>query len=336
MDLLFELAKGLKDLPADETIACLAAEQIPHIVHSTTEDVIIVTAEPSPSQIQVLAGRLAWTTVIDELLFSCPFDELEKNARVHPLTTPGSLAVRVKNRSSKYSSESAVDALADAYTSDHPIDLRRPVHEVRAVLTDDIVYVGRKLAEVDTAGFELRKSQYRPFFTGITMHPRLARALVNLSRVRAGELFCDPFCGSGGILLEAGLMGMTLIGGDIESKMTTGCTKSLEHYGIRKFQLFPTDIGKLPDYVPDVDGVATDFPYGRSTTTKGEDRTRLYDRAFDAIAKMLKPGRYAVCGLSDRSLIALGEKHLCLQAVYDIRAHRSLTRSFALFRKSRG
>lgn len=334
MDLLFELSKGLKDLPADEAVACLEAEQIRHTVISTNEDVVVAAADVSHSQIQVLARRLAWTVVVDELLFTCPVDELENQAQKHHLTTPGSLAVRIKNRSTSRKSEDILDVLADVYSSTHPINLRQPVHEVRAIVTNDIVYVGRKLAEVDTSGFEQRKSQYRPFFTGITMHPRLARALVNLSRVRAGELFCDPFCGSGGILLEAGLMGITVIGGDIEPKMTTGCTKSLEHYGITRFQLFPTDIGTLPDYVPDADGIATDFPYGRSTTTKGEDRAQLYDRAFQAIAKMLKPGRYAVCGLSEKNLIPIGERYLTLQNVYDIRAHRSLTRSFAVFKKT--
>ena len=333
MELLFELLKTVPDLPADEVIACLAAEQITHTTLQRSAEVLVVTAKAAYPEVRRLAARLSHTSVVDELLFSCPPDELTAFAQAHPLPAGGSCAVRVKNRSTRRQSGRIIDALADVYSQDHPIDLQAPDHEIRAVLTDDLVYVGRRLVEIDAAAFEQRKSQYRPFFTGITMHPRLARALVNLSRVRAGGLFCDPFCGSGGILLEAGLMGMTVIGGDVESKMTTGCTKTLEHYGITKFQLFPTDIGKLPDYVPDVDGIATDFPYGRSTTTKGEERMQLYERSFHAIASMLKPGRYAVCGVSEKQFIALGEKYFTLQAVYDIRAHRSLTRSFTVFKK---
>lgn len=60
---------------------------------------------------------------------------------------------------------------------------------------------------------------------------------------------------------------------------------------------------------------------------------QLYERSFHAIASMLKPGRYAVCGVSEKQFIALGEKYFTLQAVYDIRAHRSLTRSFTVFKK---
>lgn len=333
MELLFELLKTIPPLPSGEAIACLEAEHIPYTTHETTVDILTASAEISPTAIQRLADRLSHTSVIDELLFASPIDDVINQAQTHPLHDKGSIAIRVKNRSTHYQSEPFIDALASVYSTDHPINLQHPDTEIRAILTDEHVYVGRKRAEIDTSLFEQRKSQYRPFFTGITMHPRLARALVNLSRVKAGDLFCDPFCGSGGILLEAGLMGMTLVGGDIEPKMTTGCTKSLDHYGITHFQLFPTDIGRLPDYVPDVDGIATDFPYGRSTTTKGEDRTRLYDRAFQAIATMLKPGRYAVCGLADKTLLSLGERYLKLQSVYDIRAHRSLTRSFAVYQK---
>jgi tRNA (guanine10-N2)-dimethyltransferase len=334
MELLFELLKTIPPLPAGEAAACLEAEQIPYSITTTSDDIIVVTGDMSPHEISRLAARLSHTSILDRLLFTCHPDELIKTAQAHPLPTPGSFAVRVKNRSTQHQSEDIIDSLADVYSNSHPIKLQKPDHEIRAIVTDDLAYVGIKLAEIDTSVFETRKSQYRPFFTGITMHPRLARALVNLSRVRPGELFCDPFCGSGGILLEAGLIGMRLIGGDIEPKMTTGCTRSLDHYGLTGFQLFPTDIGRLPDYAPDVDGIATDFPYGRSTTTKGEDREQLYDRAFHAIAQLLKPGRYAVCGLADKTLIPLGEQYLSLQTVYDIRAHRSLTRSFAVFKKN--
>jgi len=333
MQLLFELLKTIPPLPGDEVIACLQAEHIPHTILHRSTDVLAVEADASMTQVHTLAGRLSHSSVIDELLFTCPPDQLTTATQHHPLNQTGSLAVRVKNHSTRYQSDAVIDALADVYSQDHPIKLQKPDHEIRAVVTDDHVTVGRKIADIDTAAFEQRKSQYRPFFTGITMHPRLARALVNLSRVRAGELFCDPFCGSGGILLEAGLIGTQVIGGDIEPKMTTGCTKTLEHFHINHFQLFPTDIGNLPKYVPDVDGIATDFPYGRSTTTKGEHRETLYERAFETIAQLLKPGRYAVCGLSDKHLLSLGERHLRLQAVYDIRAHRSLTRSFAVFQK---
>ena len=91
----------------------------------------------------------------------------------------------------------------------------------------------------------------------------------------------DPFCGTGGILLEAGLIGIHIIGSDIEQKMIDGCQKNLEFYHLKNFQLFCADIGDISQYVSSVDAIVTDFPYARATTTKGEQLTKLYNRAFD-------------------------------------------------------
>lgn len=46
-------------------------------------------------------------------------------------------------------------------------------------------------------------------------YPQLARALLNISKARAGDLVLDPFMGSGTTLLEAWLMGLDSIGFDI-------------------------------------------------------------------------------------------------------------------------
>ena len=49
----------------------------------------------------------------------------------------------------------------------------------------------------------IRRPRARPFFHPAAIFPKLSRALVNLSRVGAGEVFLDPFCGTGSLLLEA-------------------------------------------------------------------------------------------------------------------------------------
>jgi tRNA G10 N-methylase Trm11 len=35
-----------------------------------------------------------------------------------------------------------------------------------------------------------------------------------------------------------------------------------------------------------VDAIVTDFPYGKSTTTKGEEKKQLYTRSFENINKL--------------------------------------------------
>ncbi|GAH56289.1 unnamed protein product, partial [marine sediment metagenome] len=62
--------------------------------------------------------------------------------------------------------------------------------------------------------------------------PKIARALVNLSGVKEKELFLDPFCGTGGILIEAGEIGARVIGIDVQGKMVRGAEENLGFYGL--------------------------------------------------------------------------------------------------------
>ena len=122
-----------------------------------------------------------------------------------------------RNRSNKIDSQTIVRALAESYTPHRNVVLDHPDSEIRGMITDDKVYVGIKQVEIPRKNFETRKVQNRPFFSPISLHPKVARALVNLSEVEKNETLLDPFCGTGGILLEAGLIGANVIGNDIQT-----------------------------------------------------------------------------------------------------------------------
>ncbi|EMR74772.1 THUMP domain protein, partial [Thermoplasmatales archaeon SCGC AB-540-F20] len=130
------------------------------------------------------------------------------------IDSEGSIAINYKNRSSSVDSQPIIRVLAEIYTKDKPVNLDNPDLEMRVVVTDTNVYVGSKIVEVKRGEFEKRKVQHRPFFSPISLHPKLARALVNLSSIKRNEKLLDPFCGTGGILLEAGLIGTKIIGSD--------------------------------------------------------------------------------------------------------------------------
>jgi tRNA (guanine10-N2)-dimethyltransferase len=89
----------------------------------------------------------------------------------------------------------------------------------------------------------------------------------------------------------------------------------------------------MPNYLNSVDAIVTDFPYGKSTTTKGEDMENLYLRAFESISKVLKTGGRAVIGISRNDLIKLGKEYLSYIETHEFRAHRSLNRYFVVFKK---
>ena len=104
------------------------------------------------------------------------------------------------------------------------------------------------------------------------MHPRLARAMINLSGKTSGMIL-DPFCGSGGLLVEALFLGFEVTGIDNDQTMIQRCEVNLRHYG------FPQENYKLlfQDaliYTKKADAVVADVPYGKNT--KGRDLGRLY------------------------------------------------------------
>jgi putative N6-adenine-specific DNA methylase len=59
---------------------------------------------------------------------------------------------------------------------------------------------------LDTSGAGLYKRGYRAQNMGAPLRETLAAALVTLSRYRGRDPFCDPFCGSGTIPIEAALI----------------------------------------------------------------------------------------------------------------------------------
>ena len=59
---------------------------------------------------------------------------------------------------------------------------------------------------LDTSGEGLYKRGYRAQNMGAPLRETLAAALVTLSRYRGKDPFCDPFCGSGTIPIEAALI----------------------------------------------------------------------------------------------------------------------------------
>jgi tRNA (guanine10-N2)-dimethyltransferase len=115
--------------------------------------------------------------------------------------------------------------------------------------------------------------------------------------------------------------------------MIKGCKKTLDFYKISDYCLLQSDIGDITNHVSEVDAIATDLPYGKATTTKGEAMNNLYLRAFEIFGDVLKERGRLVVGLSDRSWVKKVYKNLKLLEIHELRAHRSLTRYFAVFKK---
>ncbi|MGZ4121877.1 MAG: THUMP domain-containing class I SAM-dependent RNA methyltransferase [Tumebacillaceae bacterium] len=83
-----------------------------------------------------------------------------------------------------------------------------PVYRCKVSLLKDVA-----LLTIDTSGAGLHKRGYRKLTAQAPLKETLAAALVDLSRWRPHRTFLDPFCGSGTIPIEAGLIGRNIAPG---------------------------------------------------------------------------------------------------------------------------
>ncbi len=335
MNILFELSKEHPVLPQNEIISVLNAENILYTINEKNDDIVNISTDSDIKLIKDAANRLSHIFFVDELYFSClnQISEIEKMAKTNFIDLPGSIAIRYTNRSKNSNYKEIIKKITDIYTKNKKVNLKNPDNEIRVFINDSKIYVGKKIISVDRRQYEKRKVQFRPYFSPISLHPRIARALVNLSGINKNEILLDPFCGTGGILLEACLIGVNVIGSDIEEKMIQGSKETLDFYKLNNYQLIHSDIGDLIKHIILVDAIVTDLPYGKSTTTKGEDMNKLYKRSFEIFAEILKPKKKAVIGLSDKNWAIKIHKNLKLKNIYEFRVHKSLTRYFAVYEK---
>lgn len=158
------------------------------------------------------------------------------------------------------------------------VDLKNPVTSFELFFIGTQVIVGKRTGTISAAPFLARRPHLRPIMHPSGMQPRLARALVNLTGAWKGTI-TDPFCGAGGILLEAGLMGFKTVGTDIHDAQITRAKKNLAGLKPKLKVADATKIGK-------VDYVVTDLPYGLHT--KGKELPKMYLKFLQQLKKNLK------------------------------------------------
>ncbi len=322
---LFELSGEHPTLPAAEVLACLRAES-PDSRQLALGPGYLLAACDLGSLPQV-HGRLGLTHRFGRYLASCELDELEPVSSRLELPS-GSVCVRARKVEGSFPEVNTHDVarkVGKALSREHEIDLTSPELTVRALLSEKVhLFISEH--EIDRKQFDRRKVAERPFFSPISLHPRYARALINLTEAKRGDRVLDPFCGTGGIVLEAALLGMRALGSDIDPQMVEGCRRNLEHFGVEG-EVQVADIGDVPSMFGKVGAVATDPPYGRAASTKKEDIDVLYRRGIKASAEVLSPGCRAVIVLPREALS--GEMELL--ELHRQRVHRSLTRHYHIF-----
>ncbi|MFP4625398.1 MAG: methyltransferase domain-containing protein [Natronomonas sp.] len=182
--------------------------------------------------------------------------------------------------------------------------------------------------------FSDRQPTQKPFFQPGSMDPMDARALANIARAGPDARLLDPMCGTGGILVEAGLAGAAVVGVDAQSKMVRGARRNLGAYLEDEYETLLGDATRLPfversreadttrtDFP--FDGIVFDAPYGRQSKIAGRPLEELLESTLVEVRR-LAPIAVVVC---DRPCnVVAARAGWTIESRFDRRVHRSLTR----------
>ena len=318
---LFELGGENIELGKCEAIELLKTEKYePKLVYYK-ENIIILDVLHEISKIVI--RRLGMTkrvskvvyysgkNILNEILEEVPIIDIKKK----------SFAIRLVKRNGISEKEIAIK-LGEKVPKKNKIDLTKPDVKI-------LYYSGEKtiisLWERDLETYYTKclehHIKYRPFFSPISIHPRISRSMVNLSNSTKGDRVIDPFCGTGGMLIEIADMQIEAIGIDILGKMVENSIGNLKHYNL-KGVVVKGDIENISNY--DFKAIVTDPPYGLSTTTKGEGVKELMSRSMEIFARIMKKEQRIVVAISNPKLI--NSKEFTLIHKFEWYIHKSLTR----------
>lgn len=191
------------------------------------------------------------------------------------------------------------------------VDLDDPDTTLKIYNTEEGLVYGELVEDIPRGLFEKRSNENRPFSSPISLDPVLARVMVNLSGVSAGEHILDPFCGTGGLLIEAGLCGVGVHGSDAQEEMIEGSTQNLEEYGIISYDLEPLDISDV-EKIDRYNAIISDLPYGKASKKKEEP--------IEEFLKLIENFEGRTVFMYDQPTIGPYE------ADFEIYIHKSLTR----------
>jgi len=342
LELIIIQSQEHETLPNAELKAVITCEKIATTIETQTKGLVLLKSienEDFLRSYEVLIKRLAYIHEFDEVILKTDLNNMISDfSKIKwDKYIDNSYAVRVKKFESDNLDSIAIEKNLGAIIKknhDFKVNLENPNSFIRVIISKDDVFIAIRRLKVNKKHFYNMKPHKRPFFYPGSMSPKLARAMVNLSQVKEGQLVLDPFCGTGGILIEAGLIGAKLIGSDIHWKMKNGTAINLDYCNLKDYEVHHLDVRDLKLFKK-VDAVVTDPPYGISTSTGGEESSTIFHQFLKSIAYNMKENAY-LCIASPHYLdinSILKDLDFELLERHEIKMHKSLTRIISLIRK---
>lgn len=273
---LFLLSKENLELSKWEVLLLLEIEK-----YKETENLLLIPeiSEKNFDRIQ----RLAYTKKVYKLLFQCPEKSLIKNLENYDFSKiyKKSFSLKFSELKKKNKDKEKKNSYSEAELAkyiwrkvDKPVvDLDNAGTKIELIFSRNSVFCCQLIGENEEK-FQLRRSHLRPESHPTSLSPKFARCLVNLA---GSEEILDPFCGCGGILIEAGLMKLRIFGCDLNPWMIARTKINLDYFKIKNYKV---QIKNALDMKGKFEAIVTDVPYGKGS--------RVYENVEELYAKFLK------------------------------------------------
>jgi len=149
------------------------------------------------------------------------------------------------------------------------VDLKKADTKIKLYSDGEKIFVTKNLW-TNSEKFEERKAHNRLYNHPTALHPKLARAMINLAGSSSKiKKIADPFCGSGGILIEGALMNKKMIGIDIDKVQIIRAKENLKSLNLKS----EVSLGDALDFCEEVDAIISDLPYGKNSKVNNIDNT---------------------------------------------------------------
>lgn len=131
----------------------------------------------------------------------------------------------------------------------------------------------------------------------LSISPRLAKIMINLSEVKENEkeVLLDPFCGIGVVLSEALLQGLKVVGVDKDKKAVENCKENLKWFKFSEenYELINDDSSEVDLKKFDISRMASEPDFGETlkkipTQEKAKEMTKRYEKIMISVLKNLK------------------------------------------------
>lgn len=272
-------------------------------------------------------SRLAFTHKVYDLLFVTNKNKFIKDFETYDWnkTYEKSFSIRIKD----FSDNNLIDNFKEKDLAGFvwrrvkkpKVDLINAKTKIEIIITNKNIYCCKLFQEIKK-DFEKRKAHLRPGFSVGSLHPKLARCLVNLTGVEKGTIV-DTCCGSGGILIEAGLMGFKVIGYDVNHVILNKCEKNLKFFKIKNYKLIKKDALKIKRKY---NYIVTDLPYGIGVRLEKD----FYEKFLKKLKKILIKKAVIVFPDKINYKKLIKKSRLKLEQDFDYYIHKSLTKKIVV------